>query len=248
MVNLVIDAGNTKIKVAVFDNRTIRFTESFNEIDPEILSLIESGSRIENAILSTVRADLNGVEEFLKSNFSYIRFNHESASPLKNHYKSRSTLGLDRLAAVAGAKALYPNDNCLVIDSGTCITYDFVDVEGNYYGGSISPGLSMRLKAMHTFTGKLPHPKLDDTFRENIGNDTRTALLSGVQNGTFYEAQGFINNYYSIHSNLKVLLCGGDYPFFAGRLKNSIFAPAVKTEPHLVLIGLNEIILRNANE
>ncbi len=248
MANLVIDAGNTKVKVAVFNNRTINSVESFDKIDREVLSRIISKNNIEKAILSTVREDASSIEELLEDKFNYIRFGQESAVIINNRYKSKLTLGLDRLAAVAGAKALYPQDNCLVIDSGTCITYDFIDSAANYYGGSISPGITMRFKSMNSFTEKLPLVEPDESFNESFGSDTTESIRSGVQNGVIFEAIGFISNYQSAYSNLKILLCGGDTRFFDSRLKNTIFAPAITTEPHLVLIGLNEIIHCDTND
>jgi type III pantothenate kinase len=246
--NLVIDAGNTRVKVAVFTNRKVESVQVFDKIDGEVLSRITSENRISNAILSTVREDVGEVERFLQENFKYIRFNHEKAIGVKNRYKSKSTLGLDRLAAVTGAKSLYPKDDCLVIDSGTCITYDFIGSDANYYGGSISPGINMRFKAMSTFTDKLPLVEQDLNFNESFGRDTREALLSGVQNGMVYEVEGFIGRYKSKYPYLKILLCGGDCGFFDRRLKNTIFAPAISSVPELVLIGLNEIIHSHTND
>jgi type III pantothenate kinase len=152
---------------------------------------------------------------------------------------------LDRYAAVIGAAALFKNSNCLVIDAGTCITYDFIDKDKNYRGGSISPGLVMRYKAMHTFTVKLPLVDFDAGFLEDYGNDTRTSMVSGVQNGIVYEVQGFIQSYLSVYPDLIIALCGGDAEFFGTQLKNSIFAHIVKAVPDLVLIGLNEVIYQH---
>src|SRR5690606_709080 len=159
-----------------------------------------------------------------------------------NHYKTPQTLGLDRFAGVIGAAALYPEQNSLVIDAGTCITYDRIDKNRNYDGGGISPGLSMRFQAMHELTEKLPLIAPDLHFMEKIGTDTRSSLLAGAQQGLINEALGFINDYELRFEALQIILCGGDFKFFDTRLKNSIFAHSVKVEPHLVLIGLNEVI------
>ena len=240
MANLVIDIGNSRTKFAVFNNR--RLEEIFTDLTIEEAEALISTHQISNSILSSVKRDTAGWEEFLKENTDFLRFSAQLKTSVHIKYLTPGTLGLDRLAAVIGAYALYPNRNCLVIDAGTCITYDAVDTEGNYYGGSISPGLKMRLQAMHTFTGGLPAVELNENFADWQGNDTVSAMLSGVVNGTRSEVLGFIDDYSSRYSNLQVVLCGGDMNFFDTRLKSSIFAQTFKTEPHLVLIGLNEVI------
>ena len=240
MANLVIDIGNSRTKFAVFNNR--RLEKIFTDLTIEEAEALISTHQISNSILSSVKRDTAGWEEFLKENTDFLRFSAQLKTSVHIKYLTPATLGLDRLAAVIGAYALYPNRNCLVIDAGTCITYDAVDTEGNYCGGSISPGLKMRLQAMHTFTGGLPAVELNENFADWQGNDTVSAMLSGVVNGTRSEVLGFIEDYSSRYSNLQVLLCGGDMNFFDTRLKSSIFAQTFKTEPHLVLIGLNEVI------
>jgi type III pantothenate kinase len=141
-----------------------------------------------------------------------------------------------------GAHCLYPGADNLVIDAGTCITYDYVDAGGNYYGGSISPGLNMRYQAMHNYTSALPLVNADDNFSQMFGTDTQSAMQSGVQNGLKYEIEGFINSYRDGKPQLNILLTGGDGIFFDTVLKNSIFAPYIKNEPYLVLKGLNAAI------
>jgi len=141
-----------------------------------------------------------------------------------------------------GAHCLYPDTDNLVIDAGTCVTYDGVDAGGNYYGGSISPGLNMRFEAMHNYTSALPLVSADQEFEKPFGDDTASAMLSGVQNGLKYELTGFIESYRGSRPNLNILLTGGDGIFFDTLLKNSIFAPYIKNEPYLVLKGLNAAI------
>jgi len=162
-----------------------------------------------------------------------------------NHYLTPETLGLDRLAAVIGARYLYPGQNSLVIDGGTCITYDRVDAGGNYFGGSISPGLNMRYKALNYYTDGLPLISADNGFTEKYGKNTAAAIRSGVQNGIKYELTGFIESYKNDQHDLNIILSGGDSIFFDTLLKNSIFAPYIKIEPHLVLKGLNAAIQNN---
>ena len=159
--------------------------------------------------------------------------------PIENLYLTKDTLGVDRLANAVAANSIFPQRNVLVVDCGTCVKYDFVNHKNQYLGGSISPGLQMRFKALNQFTGKLPllkpeaHPSL-------IGDSTETAITSGVINGLVAEIKGVIKSYTSIYENLTVILTGGDASFFDKELKSNIFV-----EPNLTLIGLNEILRYN---
>jgi len=244
MAQLVIDIGNSRIKIAIFQGKELLRIDKLEKIDLAILSNYLEDFQIRHSIISSVKDDVSLFEDFLKEKTNYVRFSALLPNGIINNYKSPATLGLDRLAAILGAKSLFPNQNCMIIDAGTCITYDAIDRNGIYEGGSISPGLSMRLKAMHEFTGRLPEIALSD-YAEWQGYDTVSAMLSGVVNGTYAEIKGFIELYNSKYANLEVVLCGGDAIFFDYRLKNSIFAHTLKTEPNLVLIGLNEVIQQN---
>ena len=242
MANLVIDVGNTFTKVAIFNNRNLSDLQVFEKFDATVLQQYLKGKQIDHAIISSVEKDITALESAIKSTCNYLRFSTGLQSRIKNNYKTPKTLGSDRYAAMIAAEALFPSVDCLVIDAGSCITYDFIDSEKKYYGGSISPGIAMRFKAMHAFTERLPLIEADNEFDAVYGTDTRTAMLSGVQNGVWNEAVGFIQAYIFKYPGLQIVLCGGDVNFFDSRLKNSIFAHAVKTEPNLVLIGLNEVI------
>jgi type III pantothenate kinase len=244
MANLVIDIGNSRAKFAIFHQGKLRETGKIVKFDLDQLNLILDNHKITNSIISSVNDEISILENLLKIRTKYIRFSADVKAGVINRYKSPLTLGLDRLAGVIGAKALFPGHNCLVIDAGTCITYDAVDLAGVYEGGSISPGLIMRLKAMHKFTGRLPEIELSD-YSDWRGYDTSTAMLSGVLNGSTEEVRGMIEVYRSKYPELRVILCGGDAIFFDTRLKNSIFAHTLKTEPDLVLLGLNEVIDKN---
>lgn len=242
MINLVIDIGNTFSKLALFNNRALISVKQISDISATDITQLLSDSKIDNAIISSVRADIDELEDILKSNTNYTHFTASTPSAVFNQYKTPHTLGLDRYAAVIGAQAIHSNKNCLVIDAGTCITYDLVTSEKNYVGGSISPGINMRFKAMHSFTDKLPLVEPAWLLEDDYGTDTLNSMRTGVQKGVIFETLGFINNYYAKWPELTVILCGGDVNFFDTQLKNSIFAHALKTEPNLVLIGLNEVI------
>ncbi|MBC7915070.1 MAG: type III pantothenate kinase [Pyrinomonadaceae bacterium] len=242
MINLVIDIGNTLSKVAVFNNRELVSLEQSVDLTEPYLSKLIKDNKIDNSIISSVKPEIKHLEDCLKAVTKYNHFTAITDSEIINYYKTPNTLGPDRYAAVIGAAANYPDQNCLVLDAGTCITYDFISSEKKYFGGSISPGIQMRFKAMHTFTGKLPLVNADLHNSENYGDDTLSSILTGVQKGVLYEVLGFIEYYNSTWPHLKVILCGGDMNFFDTQLKSSIFAHTLKTEPNLVLIGLNEVI------
>jgi len=242
MLNLVVDIGNTLTKIAVFNNKSLVEVQAFEGVKVENIQQLLVKWQIENAIISSVSEEIDDLEDLLRSSCTYFRFSVDLPLQIKNQYKTPKTLGLDRLAAVVGVEVLFKGKNSLIIDSGSCITYDFVDSHGNYKGGSISPGINMRFKSVHTFTSRLPLVEADFNFNDSYGMDTRSAILSGIQSGVYYEVLGFVQAYKSHYPNLNIVLCGGDVKFFDTRLKSSIFADAVKTESNLVLIGLNEVI------
>ncbi len=241
MPNLVIDIGNTQTKLAVFNDQEMVWFDRQEVTDADAINNIIANYQIEKVIASSVKKNLDWQQQLSKQSKLYL-FNYQMAKSVHNHYRTPQTLGLDRLAAVAGAADMYPGQANLVIDAGTCITYDYIDAGKNYAGGSISPGLNMRYKAMHNYTDGLPLVSKDETFNRNFGDDTTSAMVSGTQNGIKYEVEGFINSYQKQQPNLNIILTGGDGVFLDTLLKNSIFAPYIKIEPYLVLRGLNAVI------
>ena len=239
MANLVIDIGNTYTKIAVFDNDVLVYTNQYTAFTTDDLLTCLDKYPIKRAIVATVKKEPEGWETVLGSKAGWLYFNAGTFTDINNKYLTPQTLGADRLAAVAGAHYLYPDSNNLVIDGGTCITYDFIDAGKNYFGGSISPGLNMRYNALNYYTSALPLVNSNDEFTENYGSNTVNAILSGVQNGIKHELTGFIESYIKSHQQINIILTGGDGIFFDTLLKNSIFAPYIKIEPHLVLKGLN---------
>jgi type III pantothenate kinase len=172
----------------------------------------------------------------LRKNFPVIELTDKTKLPFVNKYKTPKTLGRDRMAAVAGAQSIFPKRNCLVIDIGTCITYDIIDQSGVYWGGNISPGVELRLKAMHSFTSNLPLVNRGKIVNL-IGNTTSSALQIGATGGVLNEMRGFIDAAKKEYKGLNVILTGGDAHFFADKFKTKIFV-----NPNLVLIGLNQIL------
>lgn len=238
-MNLCIDIGNTRTKLGIFENEELTKTEIWEALHLENLKPFLYNHPVRNIILSSVKVVDENMEVWLDEHYFYLQLTTQTSLPFKNKYETPQTLGKDRLAAVAGAYYLYPGEHCLVIDAGTCITYDFLHADGSYLGGNISPGLEMRLQAMHTFTAKLP--KVAQQAQKGfIGKSTETAIRFGGQLGTVLEMQGFIDLFREKFSPLNVLLTGGDKDFFANQLKTKIFA-----NQNLVLVGLNQILNYN---
>ena len=244
-MTLVIDIGNSYTKIAVFNGVELLHNEQYQLIDAEIINKLIDDYPVKKAIISSVKKNKEAWQIALAEKVELLYFDAKMAKGIINHYLTPETLGLDRLAAVTGAHALYPGKDNLVVDGGTCITYDWVDAEGNYYGGSISPGLNMRYKALNNYTAGLPLLSVDEDFEAKYGKDTPAAIHSGVQNGIKYELMGFMESYTRDKADLNIVLSGGDSIFFDTLLKNSIFAPCIKIEPHLVLKGLNTAIQNN---
>jgi type III pantothenate kinase len=248
-LKLIIDIGNSLAKVAMFKGKDMLDIKSYSNINLKDLqsaisdfSNSDCGGKIKYAILSSVGNYPEEFISFLSNSFKFIQFSHHTKTPVKNLYASPHTLGLDRLAAVVGASLYFKDCNLLVIDAGTCITYDFLTSKKEYLGGSISPGIDLRFKSLHTFTAKLPLVYRSGQLK-HIGDTTEDAIRSGVLNGVICELDGIINNYKEKYPRLRVILTGGDVKFFDGKLKNDIFANS-----NLVLEGLNLILDYNIDE
>lgn len=207
----------------------------------ELKEYIEEVGVVDSVIYSDVHKDSNKIEEILhERGFNFIRSNHLRKLPFKLNYHTPQTLGDDRIAAVAAAFKLYPNKNVLIIDSGTCITYDLIDDKAVYNGGAISPGIKMRFKALHEMTGGLPYIEFEDQIIEFPGKSTEDSIKNGVLNGMIHEAQSFIDDLSNKYEELIVLIGGGDRKYFETNLKGNIFA-----RENLILEGLNSILLFN---
>lgn len=246
MHNLVIDIGNTNSKLAVFNEKTLVDYQVLHQITPAVLSGLIKQYEVSSSTISSVDRMNEALEQViavLKSKTTYVPFSTKSNTGIKNHYQSIATLGLDRWAKVIAAQRCYPGKNCLMIDAGTCITYDLLNSAAEYYGGSISLGLTMRFEALHHFTERLPLVSWDNKETEvPDGRDTITAIKNGVLQGAIHEVEGFIASYNNKNTGLTVLLTGGNAAFLLEQLKNSIFAPQIIHDPYLVLKGLNEVI------
>jgi type III pantothenate kinase len=239
MKNLVIDYGNTAAKVGIFQHQELVAAHTFlQEAELQVFLKTESAQAV---IFSSVANSIDGLQDALAHIPQKKIFNHHLPLPIINRYATPETLGVDRLAGVCGARVLFPAEACLVLDAGTCLTYDFIDDNNIYHGGAISPGLAMRLKAMHDFTARLPLAPIRSDIALT-GNSTITCLQSGAFYGMLAEIEGMVERYKRENPELRVILCGGDTHLFENRLKGAIFAVQ-----NLVLRGLNSILLHNVS-
>lgn len=233
----ILDIGNTKVKLfSVTQNFNLEF-ESFEWSEKKIKKKLEIFSDI---IISNVRFDDIDIKTFLKStgvNFIYLDYN--TPLPIKLDYNTIETLGKDRIATAVAAYYEFPNEATLIFDIGSCITIDFIDDSGVFNGGRISPGLQMRLKAMHNQTGQLPLVEISENILE-IGKSTNEAILGGAFLGILYEIEGTIANFKKRYDSINIILTGGDAFRFDKRVKNSIFA-----DKFFLLKGLKHIFEYN---
>ena len=243
-MNLVIDQGNTKAKIAIFDDRNeLVVFEEVNHLTEEIICSLKERYGIHQCILSTVKALPDSLISFLQQSFHpFVNLLPGVLLPVEIGYKTPQTLGCDRIAAVVGAAEQINNEAVIVVDAGTAITYDFMDEERVFVGGNIAPGIHLRMRALNEFTGKLPYVTPDGEL-PLLGESTETAIRSGVVNGICFEIEGFIAKIKAEHPSVLVFLTGGDAIFLAEKLKYPIFV-----DKKLVLKGLNRILNYNVEK
>lgn len=239
-MHLIIDIGNTVYKFYVFNNEEI--TDIYKLSDSAaaanlIINEISKNHSISRCIVSSVRLSEDPVHCLVRSKFPTLDFSRDLKLPVKISYKTPESLGNDRIAAVCGAVKIFPGHNIFIIDAGTAITYDLVEAGKIYSGGNISPGINIRFKALHTFTGKLPLLNIDKNIRDLLGTSTNDAIISGVQKGILYEFTGYIKDLKHKYKDLKIILTGGDSFFFENSFKSDIFVVE-----NLTAIGLKNIL------
>lgn len=239
MRNYTVDIGNTRFKTAVFEGEELLEEKSF-ESSEDWIAYSRSLS-FEQCIISSVTYQEAELRDLLGFDFCYL--SKELKMPFTNLYATPHTLGVDRKAAMVGARALFREGPLLAVDLGSCITFDLLDNDNVYRGGSISPGMRMRFRAMHGLTARLPLENLEiGEVPSLIGKSTSLGLKSGVYHGILFEIEGYIRAYQRQYQDLKVIICGGDSKIFESLTKDHIFVI-----PNLVLYGLNRILIYNVN-
>lgn len=240
-MNLIIDAGNTYVKLAIFDRGVLKEKNvvDYKESNEVLVEVLNTYPKLDKAIVSSVGKYDAKVVKKAKPDLKILELSHQLDFPFKNKYATPKTLGVDRIALVCASVDQFPNNNVLIIDAGTCITYDFVTSKNEYLGGAISPGIRLRYKSLNDFTANLPllHTEIPKSI---VGDSTQQSIHSGVVHGVIKEIDGVIEEYADKYSDLTVILTGGDAQFFGKRLKNSIFAHS-----KILLEGLNFLLEYN---
>lgn len=240
--SLCFDFGNTRLKCAVFEGKELKEVLVLESDDIDIVDALLDQYQPKKAILSSVIKHNPVIEKLLTEKTRFHKLGHTSKLPFTTPVGKPETIGADRLAICAAAVDLFPNQHNLAIGLGTCITYNYINKAHEFLGGSISPGMTMRFRAMHEQTALLPMVEPDHHF-PLIGFDTKTNLQSGVIMGMAKEIDGIIDAYALKFNNFNVLLTGGDMAFFVPHLKNRIFA-----DPYLIFKGLYAICEHNIIE
>ena len=238
-MNLVVDIGNSSLKVAIFDKKLMTSKFIYTNQSLNIFSDLFKNNVIDNCLISNVSTIDKNILDFLKINSNLFSINESINLPFINLYKTKNTLGHDRIALVSAAAIDFPDQNTLIIDTGTCITYDFKNSENEYLGGGISPGIQMRFKSLNSQTSKLPLSTINLEYKL-IGDDTNSSINSGVVYGVISEINGIINQYQERFKNIKIILTGGDSNFLLKKIKNTIFA-----DQNFLLKGLNYLLEDN---
>ena len=238
-MNLCLDIGNTRTKAVVFDGRSMIKESLENDFRIDVIDTYQTSFPFKHIIVSSSISLHKTDIDLLKKYGKLFLLNDRLPVPVKVDYETPETLGNDRIAAACGASQLFRNQNSLVVDAGTCVTYDFVDANGVYRGGNIAPGIDMRLKAMHEYTSKLPLIEKANTHNI-LGKSTEEALRNGAVSGVIFELEALLLRLMEDQKQINIILTGGNALFLAENVKKEIFVL-----PNLVLQGLNEILLYN---
>ena len=248
-MNLCIDQGNSRTKVALMtdDGKMMNhfIYKQFSSADVERLfdlydisdSIISSVVNIEAAVVNTLH----------RRSQHFVLFDHNTPVPIVNRYDTPQTLGQDRLAAAVGAKSLCPDENLLIIDAGSAVTYDFVSDKGEYMGGNIAPGLKMRFTMLQRMTKKLPLVEVEENeLIPLFGKNPRDAIAAGVIRGIAYEVKGYMRTLSEKVPHFQTFLTGGNAPYILNNVRTSRTEKRdIRVEKNLVLIGLNTILIFN---
>lgn len=239
---LILDFGNSLHKAAVVNNGNMIFFSNYPSFNLDALKQLEKDFRFKNVILSSVIQTDKILEDYLSKHYSFLKLCEKTPLPIVNHYQSPETLGYDRIACAVAANHLFPQHVVLTVQFGSCITFDLVNEQKVYKGGSIAPGLKMRFNALHQFTQKLPildYRPIDFL----VGTNTEESILSGVINGIVHECNGIVDAYRERYPDLKVIVSGGDSSYFEKLLISEII-----TYPNLVMLGLSLILNHNVEK
>ena len=243
-MNLVVDIGNTRAKLAVVAEGEVVAQRSVERLRAQDLDgMLAAWPGVRRAIVSSTRGSASEAAEWLRRRVAYVlEFGSRTPVPIGNAYATPETLGCDRLAAAVGAATRCPGRNALIVDFGTAVTVDLLTADGVFRGGCISPGATTRFRALHDYTASLPLCEACEAWEE-VGTTTRSAVVAGVMQGLAFEIEGHVREAERRYGDLCIFFTGGEAKYFAKRIKNTIFADC-----NLVFCGLNRILEYNASE
>lgn len=238
-MNLIFDIGNTTTKIAIYDGKEKLTSFRTKELNCEAIEKKMSEFSCDKAIICSVREIPEFIKDLLVVNIPFHHvLSYRSRLPFTIDYETPDTLGPDRIAAAAGAYQVSPGSDLLIIDAGSALTFDYL-LDRKYKGGNISPGLAMRFKALHRFTGKLPLIMTAGEF-SSPGRNTRDAIVAGVVNGIIFEINEYIRTFEKMHPDSRIFITGGDGAFLKELIEHQVtYSPDVVTD------GLNFILEYN---
>lgn len=236
-MKLLIDIGNTSAKIAVSSEGSIihfeRLTEDWDKAFQRLTMLY---GKMDSVRIATVAGKDEALLKALDALGTRVLWlTADVPCPVKPVFNIPKGLGADRWAADIGALSIDAEHTLLMIDAGTCITYDMIGRDGNFLGGVISPGVQLRLDAMHEHTALLPQLEAT-TEADMMGHDTRTAMLSAAVNGARLEMEGYIRHLLKDYPDLHVFITGGNTFAFSPDITCTI-----TYDPYLVFRGLEAI-------
>ena len=237
-MNLIIDCGNTNLKYFIFKDQRLVFNNLFTWEDNWEKKIKNNYPDLKNILLSDVTGRYHKGD--IEKKFPNKKVFKVKALdfPFKTNYNNKN-LGDDRIGLISAAIKKFPKEDCLVIDAGSCLTFDLISSKSVHEGGLISPGLLVRYKSLNEYTSSLPLIKFDDK-KMGIGMDTKNSIQTGILEGFIFEINGQIKKFKRKTPNLRVILTGGDAKYLYKRIKNSIFA-----EQEFLALGLNNLLKCN---
>ncbi|MFI3318379.1 MAG: type III pantothenate kinase [Rikenellaceae bacterium] len=239
-MNLIVDIGNTMVKMAIMDGGELVEQVRSSDFDDRLMGELCKKFNPRGGIICSTRGDVRDIVARMEHLLPLLILDGRTPLPIKINYKTPQTLGRDRVAAAVGAQELYPGRNILIVDFGTAITADIVSCDDGFMGGTISPGVMSRFRSLHDYTASLP--LCAPTYQElELAQSTEEAIVQGVMNSVAFEIEGYIERYMLKFDELLVIFSGGDAIFFEKRIKNAIFA-----NREILFVGLNRILEYNA--
>ena len=239
-MNLIADIGNTSAKIAIMKGSEKLNITRYDDITLEILGEQLYINKVNKAIVSSVRDLPADILDSFRRRVPFVHYlTYKSKFPFIIDYETPESLGMDRVAGIAGAHNIFDGSNVLLIDAGTAVTFDLL-INNRFIGGNISPGIEMRFRALNKFTGKLPLMMKSEKY-SSPGKNTSDAIIAGVQTGLIFEINEYIRTFGKKHKKLKVIITGGDGEFLSKSIdyEHSYMAD-------IVIEGLNYILEYNA--